>query len=89
MEVEFKSELHRYASLKLNEKEVEIFDYINETEFDSKLDLYERNGTHFMFAESSNTTIDKITDYLSYAMNHQKIKLKIRKHKIEKIRKGS
>jgi hypothetical protein len=89
MEIHYQTELHNYALLNLNEQEVEIINYIIDTHYNFKGELYERNGLYFLFNENKKLQVQDMIDYLEYALNNKHLKLIIRKQKIEKIKEGS
>ena len=89
MELEYKSELHNYALLELNEKEVEIVNYIIDNDPDFKAELYKRDGLYFLFNENKKMKVQELTDYLFYVVDSKQLKLLIRKQKIERFTEGS
>jgi len=89
MEIEYKSELHNYALLKLNEQEVEIVNYIIDTDTDFDVDILKQDDFYFLFNKNKKKKVQELTDYLFYAVDNKYLKLKIRKEKIQKIKEGS
>jgi len=89
MELNYKSELHNYAQLNLNEQELEIVNYIIDTDPDFKGELYERNGLYFLFNDDKKLQVQDMINYIEYAVNNKHLKIRIRKQKIEKIQEGS
>jgi len=89
MKTEYLSELHNYAQLTLNEKEVEIIKFLIEYDKDFKAELYERNNTYFFFKENDKTTVQEMVDYIQYAIDNPNVKPLIRMKKIERIKEGS
>lgn len=89
MEINVISEIHRYAHLGLSKDELDIVNYIIDSDTDLKVDIYERNGYYFLFNENDKLSTNSMVDYIEYSIKHPLLKTKIRKEKIEKITKGS
>jgi len=89
MEVHYTSEIHNYAQVDLSESELEIVNFIIDSDKDFKANVYKRNGTYFLFNENKKIKVVDMIGYIEYTISHPFIKVKIRKEKIEKIKKGN
>lgn len=90
MVVFYKTDLHNYAHVNLNNNEIGILYYLMEYDDDIKIELYKRdNNNYFIFNKNKKSSIVILVEYLKYSIEHPLIKLKIRKDKINKILEGS